>query len=77
MREQCASGGQERQQICRRARPKRVQFVHVLVQARDPALAILTVKNTEKVSSKKLFALPECLPEALQTPPALPIIALS
>ena len=43
---------QNRQMFNRRARPKRVQFVHVLVQACDPALAILTVKTAEKVISK-------------------------
>ena len=61
-----AFGEQERRQnrliFNRLARPKRVQFVHVLVQACDPALAILTVKNAEKVYSNRLFALPECLP---------------
>ena len=46
--------GQRRRIRCR-ARPKRIQIVHELVQACDPALAILPVKTAEKVSSKKLL----------------------
>ena len=42
-------GGKNRLIFNRRARPKRVQFVHVLVQACYPALAHFTQKNAKKV----------------------------
>ena len=54
--------GQRRRKRCR-ARPKRIQFVHVLVQACYPALAILTVKNAEKGNPDYLFA-PAGMPAA-------------
>ncbi|MGJ1078883.1 hypothetical protein ACR77U_12655 [Enterococcus faecium] len=57
--------------------PGTPELSHNLVPVCYPALAFLTVKTAEKVNPDLLFALPECLPEALQTPPALPIIALS
>ena len=67
-------GGKNRLIFNRRARPKRVQFVHVLVQACYPALAHFTQKNVKKVSLKKLFTLPECLPsetkKAVMRPPS-------
>ena len=61
-----AFGEQERRQnrqiFGSRARPNCMSIDYNLVQACDPALAFLTVKNTEKVYSNRLFALPECLP---------------
>ena len=46
----------------------------ILVPVCYPALAFLTVKNTEKVNPDLLFALPECLPsetkKAVMRPPS-------
>ena len=61
-------GGKNRLIFNRRARPKRVQFVHVLVQACYPALAHFTQKTLKKVYSNRLFALRNACRTSLPLP---------